>query len=109
MPPSLRRLASCLFAPAATVALPAAAAHAACPQNTVCEDAYFPSGDGTQLHADVIRPKGSEGRRLPVILAIGPYFAHGGQQGAIDYDPTRDGPNERFKDLWTEGRIFEKG
>jgi uncharacterized protein len=92
---------------AALLLVPASVAQAAVPEGTDYFEAYFPSGDGTMLHADVIRPKNAG--KTPVILAIGPYFAHGGSQGAIDYDPTREAPNERFKDLWDEGRIFERG
>ncbi|HEX2085319.1 MAG TPA: CocE/NonD family hydrolase [Solirubrobacteraceae bacterium] len=90
------------------LAVLAAAAHAAAPEGTDYTEAYFRSGDGTMLHADVIRPRGAG--RTPVILAIGPYFGHGGDTGfAEPYDPTRRPPNERFEDLWTEGRIFERG
>ena len=96
-----------LLALAAALLIFPAAAHAAVPPGTDWTEEYFPSADGTQLHADVIRPKGAG--KTPVILAIGPYFGHGGQQGAIDYDPTREAPSERFKDLWTEGHIFERG
>ncbi|HEX8205102.1 MAG TPA: CocE/NonD family hydrolase [Solirubrobacteraceae bacterium] len=91
---------------AALLTLPAAAT-AAVPEGTDYSEAYFASGDGTMLHADVIRPKNAG--KTPVILAIGPYFGHGGSQGAVDYDPTREAPNERFKDLWDEGHIFERG
>ena len=98
----LPALALCTLA----LALPATAS-AAPPEGTEWTDAYFSSGDGTMLHADVIRPEGAG--KTPVILAIGPYFAHAGSQGAIDYDPTREAPNERFKDLWDEGKIFERG
>ena len=88
------------------------AAYAAAPANTTFEDAYFSSGDGTMLHADVIRPKNGPAK-TPVILAIGPYFNHTGQTGAAgtgdDFNPAAQGPNERFKDLWTQGRIFERG
>ncbi len=85
-------------------------ASAATPPNTTFEDAYFSSGDGTMLHADVIRPKDAPGK-TPVILAIGPYFAHTGQTTVAgeDFDPAAQGPNERFKDLWDEGKIFERG
>ena len=96
-----------LLALALLALLVPAAGHAAVPPGTEWSEHYFTSGDGTRLHADVIRPKGAG--KTPVILAIGPYFAHGGSQGAIDYDPTREAPNERFKDLWDEGRIFERG
>ena len=100
---TLRRALPALLA---LLLLPASA-HAAVPEGTEWTEAYFSSGDGTMLHADVIRPK--DAGKTPVILAIGPYFGHAGSQGAIDYDPTREAPNERFKDLWEEGKIFERG
>ncbi|HEX8121301.1 MAG TPA: CocE/NonD family hydrolase [Solirubrobacteraceae bacterium] len=100
-----------LVALAAALLIAPTAAHAAVPPGTDWSEEYFKSADGTTLHADVIRPKGAG--RTPVILAIGPYFAHVGSTGAVgapeDFDPTRSGPNERFKDLWTEGHIFERG
>src|SRR5688572_27837993 len=102
MPLPLRRLVLAVLTTATVLALPAAA-HAACPAQTTCEDVWFDSAYGVRLHADVIKPAGSEGRKLPVILSIGPYFAHAGQQGAVDYDPLREGPSERFKDLWDDG------
>jgi predicted acyl esterase len=92
------------------VAFLPAAAQAAVPPGTEWTEHYFPSEDGTQLHADVIRPQGAG--KTPVILAIGPYFSHAGSTGvagAPNYSPVARGPNERFKDLWTEGRIFERG
>ncbi|MDQ3739630.1 MAG: CocE/NonD family hydrolase [Actinomycetota bacterium] len=92
----------------AVLLLAAPAAHAQAPEGTEWTEHYFESGDGTRLHADVIRPKGAG--KTPVILAVGPYFAHGGSTGIAEpYDPTREAPNNRFADLWTEGRIFERG
>jgi uncharacterized protein len=92
----------------ALILLLPAAAPAAVPEGTEYSEHYFQSGDGTTLHADVIRPKGAG--RTPVILAIGPYFGHGGSTGfAEPYNPAAQPPIERFKDLWTEGRIFERG
>ncbi|MBD0324291.1 MAG: hypothetical protein ICV72_13040, partial [Aldersonia sp.] len=40
----------------ATTAAPASAA--AAPRGAVASDAFFPSGDGTVLHAEVVLPKG---------------------------------------------------
>jgi len=91
---------------AAGAAIAAPAAHAGVPEGTDFSDQYFDSSDGTQLHADVIRPKGVE--KSPVILAIGPYFAHSGQT-PTELDPSASGPNERFKDMYEEGKIFQKG
>ena len=106
----MTRLRSTLLAALAVALTGATHAHAATPPNTTFEDAYFSSGDGTMLHADVIRPKNAPAK-TPVILAIGPYFAHTGQTTVAgdDFNPAAQGPNERFKDLWDEGRIFERG
>ena len=46
-----------------------------------------------------------------MILAIGPYFGHAGQTGAVgpvqgtSYDPVgpSTGPSDRFHDLWSAG------
>ena len=62
---------------------------------------FFPSGDGTSLHADVFLPAwAGEGDQFPVILSIGPYFATGINQ---------QGPTLRFEDMMEEGRPFERG
>src|SRR5919202_4858282 len=92
----------------ALLVVPATAA-AGVPEGAEWHDAYFPSGDGTMLHADVIRPAGlKDSDKTPVILAIGPYFNHSGQTGT-DYTPTAQGPNTRFHDLYEEGQIFKRG
>jgi putative CocE/NonD family hydrolase len=75
------------------------------------------AGDAT-LHADVLRPKGyTDADKTPVILAIGPYFGHSGQTGAVgpaqgtDYDPVgpNEGPSERFQDLIEGSGLLNKG
>lgn len=55
-------------------ALLAAPSHAAVPAGAEYSEAYFESGDGTRLHADVIRPEGAG--RTPVILHVTPYNGH---------------------------------
>src|SRR3990170_574536 len=76
------------------------------PKDATWKEVFFPSDDGTILHADVLLPKD---RRVndqhPVILSIGPYFGSGGLNGG----PTEDGPNMRFADMIEGGRIFERG
>ena len=53
------RLAKCIILGCAVAALVLpAAASAGVPEGAEWNDAYFPSGDGTMLHADVIRPAG---------------------------------------------------
>src|ERR671927_1201316 len=68
---------------------------------------YFTESDGTQLHADVLRPAGiPDTQKTPVILSIGPYFNHTGQTGPLGpvedtpYDPLSPGTNvsSRFYD-----------
>src|SRR5687767_526660 len=82
----------------ATSAVPASAA--AAPRGAVASDAFFPSGDGTMLHAEVVLPTdgcdavvnadGTVG--CPVIVSMGPYFGSGVQEGlALGYgDVTGD-------------------
>ncbi len=75
---------------------------------------YITEPDGTQLHADVLRPSNLPlNARTPVILSIGPYFGHAGETGP-DYFP--DGPNNagpepdnRFKDFLEGTDLFRHG
>ena len=61
------------------------------------------------LHADVMLPKErKDGQKHPMILSIGPYFGSG-SQNAPGYDPTGEGPSDRFDDLIEQGEIFQKG
>ena len=71
---------------------------------------YIPTSDPTiTLHADVMKPKDAPAdAKLPVILAIGPYFNHA-HSTVTDYDPTAKGPNSRFDDLIDGGKIFDRG
>ena len=71
-------------------ALPASGA--AAPRGAVASDAFFPSGDGTMLHAEVVRPVGgcadivnADGSvGCPVIVSMGPYFGSGVQDGPAE-------------------------
>jgi predicted acyl esterase len=95
----------------------APAAHAAAPpqgskwtQHTIAEP------DGTQLHADVLRPADvPDDQKTPVILSIGPYFNHSGQVGALGpvenapFDPTSGGPSDRFYDFIIGAKVFQRG
>ncbi|WIM98586.1 CocE/NonD family hydrolase [Actinoplanes oblitus] len=106
---------------ALAVGAPAAAATAApggvtheenprVPEGAVWTEAYFPSADhsGVQLHADVLRPANlPAGARTPVILSVGPYFAHAGQTGPEGY--TRTGPSSRFADFTSGTDLFDRG
>ncbi len=98
-----------LCAPAATAAPP--------PEGSKWTQHFIDEADGTQLHADVLRPANlPEDAKTPVILSIGPYFNHSGQTGAIGgvegtpYDPVvADGPSDRFYDFINGSKLLEKG
>lgn len=100
----------------ASAAFPAAS-HAYEYKGADFTEAYLESGDGTLLHADVLRPKGlPEDAKTPVILSAGPYFNHAGQVGALGpvqdagYEPGRPGgPSERFADFIEGAKLFERG
>ena len=71
---------------------------------------YFSAGDAgqTQLHADVIRPKGMpDTEKTPVILVVSPYTNHNGS--TTDVDPTGTGPNPRFYDFLDQSGALSKG
>jgi putative CocE/NonD family hydrolase len=75
---------------------------------------YIPEGGGVTLHADVLRPAGlPPGTKTPVILSIGPYFNHSGQEGpASTYDPTGQsftGPSNRFQDFVDGTQLIKQG
>src|SRR4051812_5438826 len=115
--PLLRR-ALALAAISVFVSISSPAAQAATPWWTALgatwSQAYITEPDGTQLHADVLRPAGQPlNARVPVILSIGPYFGHAGETGP-DYFPT--GPNDngpepdpRFKDFLAGSDLFHNG
>ena len=71
---------------------------------------YFPSSDGSDvvLHADVLRPVNLAPKaKTPVILSVGPYFAHRGQTGDDGFTGT--GPSERFNDLIEGADLMARG
>src|SRR2546423_9983896 len=78
---------------------------------------YIHESDGTDLHVDVLRPKGlKDTDKTPVILTIGLYFNHSGQTGPAGpvedtpYDPiVADGPSGRFYDYINGAKVFERG
>jgi uncharacterized protein len=73
-------------------------------------EAYFPSSDGSgvMLHADVLRPAAlPAGAKTPVILSVGPYFAHAGQTGPEGWD--RVGPSARFQDFVDGAHLMARG
>lgn len=79
------------------------------PKNSKWTQHYFPSTDGiTMLHADVLRPKGLSNKdKTPVILTVSPYTNHSGQ--TTDFDPTAEGPSERFYDFLEVSDIIDRG
>jgi putative CocE/NonD family hydrolase len=80
------------------------------PEGAAWTEAYFPSADhsGTELHADILRPANlSSHARTPVILSVGPYFAHAGQTGPEGW--TRTGPSSRFGDFTSGTDLFARG
>jgi putative CocE/NonD family hydrolase len=106
------------FALTAVAALPSTASAADVPAGAAWSQATFPSTDGVQLHADILRPKNlAATEKTPVILSIGPYFNHSGQTGpagpveGTTYDPLgpSTGPSERFYDFVEGARLMERG
>ncbi|MGW7517762.1 CocE/NonD family hydrolase [Streptomyces sp. NPDC054796] len=80
------------------------------PEGSAWTQHYFPSSDGsgTELHADVLRPEGlPKGKKVPVILSVGPYFGHSGQTGVEDW--THTGPSSRFQDFIEGTDLFDEG
>jgi len=68
------------------------------PEGAAWTEAYFPSSGGVELHADILRPAHlAPDARTPVILSVGPYFAHAGQTGPEGWDVV--GPSARFQDF----------
>lgn len=80
------------------------------PQGAAWTQHYFPSSDGSEveLHADVLLPAGlSTGEQVPVILSVGAYFGHSGQQTLENHAHT--GPSNRFNDLIEGTDLFNRG
>ncbi len=103
----LRVIPALLLLIALVIAPLAPAAAEPVPDDATWTEVWFPSDDGTMLHADVFLPKDrKDSDRHPVIVSVGPYFGSG---GFVPPTPNREGPELRFNDLITEGRIFERG
>ena len=98
---------ACFALLAAGLIAPRAAVADEVPKDATWHQVWFPSDDGTMLHADVFLPKS---RRVndqhPVILSIGPYFGTNALNGSPG---TENGPIMRFADMVQGGRIFERG
>ncbi|MFG2004420.1 CocE/NonD family hydrolase [Spirillospora sp. NPDC048911] len=80
------------------------------PEGAAWTQAYFPSSDGSGvvLHADVLRPANLPANaKTPVILSVGPYFAHAGQTGPEGWDQV--GPSARFRDFIDGAHLMARG
>ncbi|MEV5009664.1 CocE/NonD family hydrolase [Streptomyces sp. NPDC093064] len=80
------------------------------PKGSLWTQHYFPSSDGsdTELHADVLLPEGlAPGKKVPVILSVGPYFGHSGQTDPEGWKHT--GPSSRFQDFVEGTDLFAQG
>jgi putative CocE/NonD family hydrolase len=80
------------------------------PEGAAWTEAYFPSSDGSGvvLHADVLRPANLPATaKTPVILSVGPYFAHAGQTGPEGWDQV--GPSARFQDFVDGAHLMARG
>ncbi|HWL98286.1 MAG TPA: CocE/NonD family hydrolase [Nocardioidaceae bacterium] len=80
------------------------------PVGAAWTEAYFPSSDGSgvELHADVLRPAHlPPDVKTPVILSVGPYFAHAGQTGPEGWDQV--GPSARFQDFVDGANLMARG
>jgi predicted acyl esterase len=113
----VRRAIRILLWAVAAIAVTAPAAQAvAPPDNAQRYEAYFPSGDGTSLHAEILRPPGTSlTDRTPVILSIGPYFGHAGQVGPTapientTYTPLSTDASDRFFDFLGQSHALKQG
>ena len=66
------------------------------PPGSMWTQHYINEPDGTQLHADVLRPASLPAdAKTPVILSIGPYFNHSGQTGPAVPSRTRRSTRSR--------------
>jgi putative CocE/NonD family hydrolase len=80
------------------------------PEGAAWTEEYFPSSDGSgvELHADVLRPVHLPAdAKTPVILSVGPYFAHAGQTDPEGWD--RTGPSARFLDFLDGADLMARG
>ena len=94
---------------AVACAFPAATASADVPAGADWTEKYIATPGQPTLHADVFRPKGfKDTQKTPVILAIGPYFGHGGQS-TPDAPGGANRPSNRFDDMIDGGKVFQRG
>lgn len=84
---------------------------AAVPEGAEWTQAWIDEADGTQLHVDVLRPKGLPAdAKTPVIAIVSPYLGHAKAGESVAGDPTATpGPSPRFNDLIEGAKLFERG
>ncbi len=87
---ALAALAAVLVAPADAAPVPVGAEYS---------EAYFPSADGTSLHADVYLPENRRGR-VPVILLVSPYTSTGSAE---------QGPALNYPQFLDNAEVFDRG
>jgi uncharacterized protein len=103
----IRRLL--LFAAVLALAAPAVAFGEEPPPGSTWHEEYFRSGDGVNLHADVLRPSNlPASAKTPVIVTTSPYTNHATDHEQT-YDPNASGPSSRFFDFLAQGKVFERG
>jgi uncharacterized protein len=91
----------------AALLAPATATATEPPPGATWQEAYFPSTDGTLLHADILRPEHLPATaRTPVVLTVSPYTNHGGDTTP---DPTKSGPSHRFYDFLERTQAIQRG
>src|SRR4051794_28693232 len=105
----MHRFLTALAGALCACALLSSSAHAALRDDADWSEAYFAAGDGiTQLHADILRPKGlAAGVKTPVVLTVSPYTSHNGQTTDTDLQGT--GPSSRFFDFLDVTGLLTKG
>lgn len=92
---------------ATLMVVPAPAIADEVPKDATWSQVFFPSDDGTMLHADLFLPKDRRvNDRHPVILSIGPYFGTNALNGSPGIE---SGPIMRFADMVEGGKIFKRG
>ena len=109
LPLVLLLVAALLAVPAGAVVSDTSASALAVRDDADHTEHYFASSDGiTQLHADVLRPKGMAADvKTPVILTVSPYTNHNGS--TTDTDLSGTGPNPRFYDFLNLSGALTKG
>ena len=104
------RIRSAVLAALALACLAAPAAAAPVPQGYSYTDHWFPSADGTRLHAGVFLPSDHKpGEKHPVLVVAGPYTgSNGGVSGAAADGPQADGVTIRFPELFETNKYLRK-